>query len=379
MTMTVDTVQPPCPSPCDHAGVSNRRWSELGLIEGFFGKSWSWQQRQDYATWLSHHGYGFYIYAPKDDGYLRRHWQLPWPAAQLDQLKNLASSYRAAGLAFGVGLTPLGAHHDYPRQRDQLLAKVKLIDDELAPDILAVLFDDMPSDTPALASLQLTIAHDIAAHTRARKLIFCPSFYSTDPILEQVFGTMPANYWPELGAGLDAQFDLFWTGPKVCSSSYPLDHLSWVADTLKRKPFLWDNYPVNDGKRACNFLHLRPFANRPPQLLDYLAGQAINPMKQAMLSRLPLASLPLSYQLGDAYQEDAIWRQVADGELGAELASLMTRDLPLLADVGLAQMSAVDHQQLQQRYCPFAHQPAIAELLGWLAGDYQFDPACLTD
>ena len=76
---------------------------------------------------------------------------------------------------------------------------------------------------------------------------------------------------------------------------------------------------------------------------------------------------------------DTIWRQVADGELGAELASLMTRDLPLLADVGLAQMSAVDHQQLQQSYRPFAHQPAIAELLGWLAGDYQFDPACLTD
>lgn len=379
MTMRVATIQPTNLTPDNQQDVSIHRWPELGLIEGFFGKSWSWQQREDYASWLCQHGYGFYIYAPKDDGYLRRHWQQPWPATQLDQLKTLASRYRAAGLAFGVGLTPLGAHHDYPKQRDALLAKVKLIDSELAPDILAVLFDDMPSDTPALANLQLTIAHDIAAHTRARKLIFCPSFYSTDPILEQVFGAMPANYWPELGAGLDAQFDLFWTGPKVCSSSYPLDHLSWVADTLKRKPFLWDNYPVNDGKRACNFLHLRPFADRPPQLLDYLAGHAVNPMKQAMLSRLPLASLPLSYQFGDDYQVDAIWRQVADRELGAELATLMTRDLPLLADVGLAQMSAIDHQQLQQRYRPFAHQPAIAELLGWLAGDYQFDPACLTD
>ena len=81
----------------------------LGLIEGFFGKSWSWQHRIDYANWLRQHGYDFYLYAPKDDGYLRRHWQLPWPAAQQEQLKTLASSYRAAGLAFGVGLTPLGA------------------------------------------------------------------------------------------------------------------------------------------------------------------------------------------------------------------------------------------------------------------------------
>ena len=102
----------------------------IGLIEGFFGKSWSWQHRIDYANWLRQHGYDFYLYAPKDDGYLRRHWQLPWPAAQQEQLKTLASSYRAAGLAFGVGLTPLGAHHDYPKQRDALLAKVKLIDVE---------------------------------------------------------------------------------------------------------------------------------------------------------------------------------------------------------------------------------------------------------
>ena len=351
----------------------------LGLIEGFFGKSWSWQHRIDYANWLRQHGYDFYLYAPKDDGYLRRHWQLPWPAAQQEQLKTLASSYRAAGLAFGVGLTPLGAHHDYPKQRDALLAKVKLIDDELAPDILAVLFDDMPSDTPALASLQLTIAHDIAAHTRAKRLIFCPSFYSTDPILEQVFGAMPTGYWPELGGGLDPQFDLFWTGPKVCSSDYPLDHLSWVADTLKRKPFLWDNYPVNDGKRACNFLYLRSFTHRPPQLLEHLAGHAVNPMKQALLSRLPLATLPLSYRLGERYQPETIWHSVAQAELGDELAALLTTDLPLLADVGLAQLSEADIQRLQQRYQPFAHQPAMAELLGWLAGNDQFDPACLTD
>ena len=379
MTHPADPCFAPDASSAMVADHRDRSTPPLGLIEGFFGKSWSWQHRMDYASWLRQHGYDFYLYAPKDDGYLRRHWQLPWPTAQLAQLQQLAHGYRRAGLAFGIGLTPLGAHHDYPKQRDALLTKVKLIDDELAPDILAVLFDDMPSDTPALASLQLTIAHDIAAHTRARRLIFCPSFYSTDPILEQVFGAMPTDYWPELGGGLDSQFDLFWTGPRVCSASYPLDHLRWVADTLKRKPFLWDNYPVNDGKRACNFLYLRPFTHRPPQLLEHLAGHAVNPMKQAVLSQLPLATLPLSYQLGDSYQPDTIWRQVAKAELGAELASLLTMDLPLLADVGLAQMSEADIQRLQRRYQPFAHQPAVTELLGWLAGNDQFDPACLTD
>lgn len=156
---------------------------KLGLIEGFFGKGWSWEARARYAQWLPRHGYGFYLYAPKEDGYLRKHWATPWPADQLEALCQLARQCRENGLAFGVGLSPMGAHHDYARQRPALLEKVRLIEEALKPDILAILFDDMKGDTPDLAHWQLTIAHDIAAHTDAGRLLFCPSYYSTDPVL----------------------------------------------------------------------------------------------------------------------------------------------------------------------------------------------------
>ncbi|MGL5288781.1 MAG: beta-N-acetylglucosaminidase domain-containing protein, partial [Aeromonas sp.] len=88
--------------------------ANLGVIEGFFGKGWSWQARANYAKWLPRHGYGFYIYAPKEDGYLRKHWAQPWPCEQLAELAELARQCRANGLAFGVGLSPMEAHHDYP-------------------------------------------------------------------------------------------------------------------------------------------------------------------------------------------------------------------------------------------------------------------------
>ncbi len=175
----------------------------LGLIEGFFGKGWSWEARARYAQWLPRHGYGFYLYAPKEDGYLRKHWAEPWPREQLDHLRQLAQQCRDNGLAFGVGLSPMGAHHDYAHKRPALLEKVRLIEEALKPDILAVLFDDMKGDTPDLAHWQLTIAHDIAAHTGASRLIFCPSYYSTDPVLEKVFGAMPPHYLTDLGQGLD--------------------------------------------------------------------------------------------------------------------------------------------------------------------------------
>ena len=69
----------------------------LGLIEGFFGKGWSWEARARYAQWLPRHGYGFYIYAPKEDGYLRKHWALPWPEAELEALRQLARQCRDNG------------------------------------------------------------------------------------------------------------------------------------------------------------------------------------------------------------------------------------------------------------------------------------------
>jgi hypothetical protein len=39
----------------------------LGIIEGFFGPPWTWQEREAYAPYLKSHGYAFYIYAPKGD------------------------------------------------------------------------------------------------------------------------------------------------------------------------------------------------------------------------------------------------------------------------------------------------------------------------
>lgn len=98
----------------------------------------------------------------------------------------------------------MGAHHDYDRKRPALLEKVRLIDEVLQPDILAVLFDDMKGDTPDLARHQLTIAHDIAAHSKASRLIFCPSYYSTDPVLEKVFGAMPPAIWKSLASSSTA-------------------------------------------------------------------------------------------------------------------------------------------------------------------------------
>jgi hyaluronoglucosaminidase len=353
---------------------------ELGIIEGFFGQSWSWTAREHYAHTLASMGYRFYVYAPKDDRFLRRAWMEDWPDEQLAALKTLAAACRSQNVRFGVGLSPFEAYKDYSvTVRQRLIAKVRAIELELAPQILCILFDDMRGDLPDLAVKQLRMIEDIAANTSAQRIVMCPTYYSTDPVLERVFGVMPAGYLEALGDALDPRIDLFWTGPKVCSTEYPREHLETVALRLRRKPFLWDNYPVNDSRAMSSFLHLRPFMNRPAELRSLLSGHAANPMKQAYLSRLPLATLSMSYTSAGNYEASVAWRNAALELLGAPLAQQLERDLALFQDVGLDKLDAGQRAHLTSVYRPFESQAAAQEVLAWLRGEYVFDPACLTD
>jgi hyaluronoglucosaminidase len=351
----------------------------LGVIEGFFGASWSWQERAAYPAFLGAHGYSFYVYAPKDEPFLRKRWNEPFPTERLDHLRGLCASFKAEGLQFGVGLSPYEAYRAYgPEARTALRAKVEVLN-SLHVDILCVLFDDMRGDLPNLAETQIRILGDIRDVSTAPRIIFCPTYYSYDPIIERCFGAMPQNYLEDLGKGLDDSIGLFWTGEKVMSSAYPAEHLSEVAERIRRKPFLWDNYPVNDSKRASPFIFLRAFENRGAHLTELLSGHAVNPMKQPWLSQIPLASLALNYSQGSSYDRDLVSMMCINQVCGEELGKLIGEDLALFNDVGGAALSEEQRRHLRARYEPRIENPICREIVTWLNGGYEFDPACLTD
>ncbi len=351
----------------------------LGVIEGFYGKSWSWQERNDYADFLKDNGYGFYIYAPKNDPYLRRQWQQPWPEEVASEIARLAHTCREAGVLFGLGLSPYEIYVDYGTQtKAKLHAKVAALN-ELNLDILCVLFDDMRGDIPDLAKLQAEVVHEVIAASTARSFVMCPTYYSYDPILEKVFGAMPSNYLQNIGRLLDQRVDVFWTGPKVCSSDYPASHLQEVAEALRRKPFLWDNYPVNDSPQESNYLHLRAFQNRPAHLRDLLAGHAVNPMNQAWLSRIPLRTLLPSYQLGGAYEPEQSFLQACLLLCGEKLGECISRDISIFQDQGLQELDEDRRRELIKKYLSFGENSYAEEVVSWLRGEYAFDPAGLTE
>jgi hypothetical protein len=206
----------------------------------------------------------------------------------------------------------------------------------------------------------------------------CPTYYSFDPRLEKVFGTAPENYWPDLGRLLDPSIGVFWTGPQVTSETYPPDHLAAVAEMLRRKPFLWDNYPVNDGAETSDRLHLDAFRDRPAALGDSLSGHAANPMNQAWLSRIPLSTLAESYDRGGAYDPDRAFAAACRSLCGVSLGEQIARDRELFQDSSLSAMAEDVRSDLIQEYAAYNDSPYAREIIAWLKGAYVFDPACLT-
>ena len=351
----------------------------LGIIEGFFGRSWSWEDRKRYAQFLALNEYSFYIYAPKSDKNLRTNWQQDWPADVKKQLRDLRQTYRAANVQFGIGLSPHEIYLDNNNdQRELLNQRIKQIN-QLEPDILCILFDDMRGDIHGLAQIQIDIAHQAATISNAKKIIFCPTYYSFDPVLERVFGAMPENYWQTFAQQLDKSIDIFWTGEKVCSAHYSTEHLAQVSELIGRKPFLWDNYPVNDGAIKSNLLQLRAFDQSHSQLADKVAGHAINPMNQPWLSQIPLASLPLAYRERENYSPVTAFTNICKNLCSDELATQLQRDIVQLQDIGLKKLTPQERHALQVTYQQFNQSPYAQEIIAWLNDEYLFDPACLTE
>ena len=349
----------------------------LGIIEGYYGTPWTWAERADQVTFLSPHGYRFYMYAPKADAFLRKRWREDHPAETREALAGFSAHCRSLGVRFGVGLSPFELYRDFGDAAKTDLARKLAWLDAIGVEDLGVLFDDMRGDLPDLAQSQADILHWIAGRTAASRVIVCPTYYTDDPVLDRFFGQRPADYLETLGAALDPAIGVFWTGEEVCSAEYSPGHLARVAGQLRRKPVLWDNYPVNDGPRMSNFLHLRAMTGRPAAIGAHLSGHAVNPALQPTLSRIPLLTLAASYRDGEAYQYGRAFRAAADTVLGPELAGHVQGHLGLLQDTGLSRMGdAVE--RLRARYAALDH-PGAREIVKFLDGGYAITREMMLD
>lgn len=340
---------------------------KLGVIEGFYGRSWSRNRRLQLLPWFAALNLDAYLYAPKNDAWLRRRWRDRWPRAYLSNLQELGTAARSAGIEFHVGLSPFKLYESYDgAARVALRGAVRRLED-LGVGGVAILFDDMPGGVDSLAARQAEILIDVHDWLDMPLLRFCPTYYSDDPTLDRVFGDRPENYLVELVSSLPPDLIPFWTGPAVCSDSVPASHLETLRRTIGRPLALWDNYPVNDSRTRSEHLYVAPLAARAPS--DALESHWCNAMNQGALSLPALSSL---VRLHGGESRDA--RRVL-AEAGVTEA-LVRACLPLAE----RERESLDHREKASLLSLAPDGSAAAGELGdWVEGLYRFDPACLTD
>jgi hyaluronoglucosaminidase len=342
---------------------------ELGLIEGYFGRAWLWEDRAMVATHLADAGYTFYHYAPKAEAKLRRAWRDPFTDSELADLTAFSAHCRAVGLRFGIGLTPYGIHDGFGApERTALAAKIAQLD-AISIDDLAILFDDMQADQPGVAALQADVVGWAMSLTQATHGYICPSYYSSDPVLDRVFGQRAPDYLAELGRRLVPEVQVYWTGPEVCARAISPGHLRRVGEELGRPPCLWDNYPVNDGARMSAFLHLRGFSGRSAEIAEHISGHAANPALQPGLSCIPLLTLQQLYDHPQDYCYADAWFDAATRLSGEAFAQTLRADLLTFQDTGLHRISDERKATLKARYAAFG-LPLADEVVRWLDSYY---------
>jgi hypothetical protein len=115
------------------------------------------------------------------------------------------------------------------------------------------------------------------------QMIFCPGPYHGD-------GSKPSDheYLQALGHAMDPDVYVFWVGDETITPRITRAAAESYKKTVNHRLFLWDNYPVNDGRPT---LTLGPVNGRAPDLSEVIDGYMGNPLGlQNQINRIPLAT-----------------------------------------------------------------------------------------
>ena len=238
-----------------------------GVIEGFYGPPWTWDERREIVEALADWGGDEYVWAPKSAPHHRDAWREPFD----DDERSGFDSLRGRGVAIRVGLTP-GAD----ATADDVIDKLRPVVDRC--DGFVLCFDDLDEHEGAGRHATITNAVRDSFGVVVRMV---PTHYA---------GTTDSPYLRSLVDELHPDIEVMWTGSTVvCDTIAPDEAMARAAVTGGRLPLLWDNTPVNDALMR-DLLHLGPYAGRPVGLREHVAGVLCNPMEFARASRPTIRS-----------------------------------------------------------------------------------------
>uniref|UniRef100_G3Q8R5 protein O-GlcNAcase n=1 Tax=Gasterosteus aculeatus aculeatus TaxID=481459 RepID=G3Q8R5_GASAC len=298
-----------------------------GVVEGFYGRPWTMDQRKVLFQWMQSWGLNTYLYGPKDDLKHRLLWREVYSQEEEGQLRTLIKEAQSRGQRFVYALSP-GQDIVFSSSCDLTLLKRKLRQvSDLGCQAFAILFDDIDhsmcqadSETfSSFAHAQTTVTNDIYRFLGEPPVfLFCPTEYCGSLCSPSV---SKSPYLQTIGEDLLPDITVIWTGSKVISRKLSVDCLAEVESVLQRPPLIWDNLHANDYDSRRLFLG--PFKGREPQLRSHLRGLLLNPNCEFEANYIPLHSLGSWFRAGKEERNDEECEYCPDRALSAALHDWM--------------------------------------------------------
>lgn len=260
--------------------------SDRGVVEGFYGTPWSFEDRLSLIDFFGKTKMNTYIYGPKDDPYHSSpNWRKAYPAEESKNIQKLVEASNQNKVQFVWAIHPGQDIKWNQEDRTNLLNKFNHMYD-LGVRAFAVFFDDIIGEgTQAVKQAELlNYLHNnfVKVKGDVAPLIICPTEYNKS------WSNPEGGYLRTLGEELDPSIRIMWTGDRVIADITE-ESMNWINNQIGRPAYIWWNYPVTDYVR--DHILLGPVYGNEKNIFDMVSGFVSNPMEHAEASKIAIFSV----------------------------------------------------------------------------------------
>ena len=293
-----------------------------GIVEGFYGEPWTFEDRADLIKFSGKHKLNSYIYAPKDDPYHRDKWREPYPKDKIKELKDLIALGEKNKVRFIFAVSPgLDLNYDEDEGEEDFNALIAKLDSlyEVGCRDFAIFFDDIKAGSDDgknhakfLNKLQEELDNK---YDDINPLITVPTDYRTAKMIDNE-GNIK-KYTKDFANILNEKIIVLYTGDEVVCDGISEKSYKKANDIYGRNLGIWWNYPVNDFLNTK--LALGPIEKLPT---SYVNSIFFNPMEEVQLSKIALETGAEYCLSPETYNSEESWDRALENQFG-ELAPAM--------------------------------------------------------
>ena len=298
-----------------------------GIVEGFYGTTWTNENRLDMLNFCRNHNLNAYIYAPKDDPYHRDKWRESYPLTKVAELENLVKVAKQNGVRFIFAISPgLDLNYTGTKGDEDFKLLLRKIDAmyNIGVRNFAIFFDDLKDkngnhheDGKKQAEFLNKLQDKMIERFKdVENLITVPTEYYR---LDMVNGRGKVNdYTKDFAANLNKKIIVLYTGDGVVCDGITDENFQAANKIYGRNLGIWWNYPVNDYDLPPNAKRNAKLALGAIEKLPTADVQAIffNPMSQALMSKIALATGADYANAPNTYDAETSWNKNIELQYG---------------------------------------------------------------